>query len=72
MTTGTKHEKHGQIFFMLGDIKGELLLTHEQGEEFRALVAESSVFSGSAMKDFLGIGSDVTLTVTGWTFSKDG
>lgn len=70
MRTEIKDKTHGKIFFTLGEISGELLLTHEQGEEFKSLVMETNIFSDDAIKDFLGIGGDVVLTVSGWTFSN--
>ena len=69
MVTETKDEKHGQIFFTIeGDYKGEIILTHEQGEKFINLVVETNVFSDANIKEFLGFGDEVKLTVSGWTF----
>lgn len=69
MAIGKKDERHGQIFFTMGDMAGELSLTHEQGEEFIDLVVSSAVFSDTPIKKFLGLGKDVKLTVSGWTFT---
>ncbi len=68
MATGTKDERHGQIFFELDKIKGEITLTHEQGEKFIDLVVSSAVFSDAPIKKILGLGEKVKLTVAGWTF----
>ncbi len=65
-----KDPPHGQVFFASGDIKGEVILTHEQGEELMALVTESNVLSDANINGLLGLGEEVVLTISGWTFSS--
>ncbi len=68
MAGATQDPPHGQVFFASGDIKGEITLTHEQGEELIATVTESNVFSDAKINWLLGFGEGVTLTISDWTF----
>ena len=71
-----KNERHGKIFFETDPVDGweqweEIVLDDDQSEQFINLVQSSNVLSDAPIKDFLTVGEDVKLIISGWTFTKE-